>query len=64
MDEEQKLGIKLIIKEAKEITVLTKEIAPFQATVIDSIFFKYTIQDTSDLENMLLLLRISNRKDL
>ena len=62
--EEQKLGIKLSIKEAKEITQLTKEMAPLQATVVDSLFFKYTIQDTSDLENMLLLLRVSNRKDL
>ncbi len=62
--EHHKLGIKLTIKEAKPITQLTKEMEPFQATVTDSIFFKYTISDTSDLENMLLLLNISKRKDL
>mmetsp|Transcript_36906 Transcript_36906/g.48500 ORF Transcript_36906/g.48500 Transcript_36906/m.48500 type:complete len:224 (+) Transcript_36906:560-1231(+) len=37
---------------------------PFQATVADSIFFKYTIEDKSDLENLLLLLNISKKKDL
>ena len=37
---------------------------PLHATVTDSLFFKYTIEDTTDLEHMLLLLRISKRKDL
>ena len=37
---------------------------PIQTTVTDSLYFKYTIEDTSDLENMLLLLNVSNRKDL
>ena len=37
---------------------------PFETTVTDSLYFKYTIEDTSDLENMLLLLNVSNRKDL
>ena len=37
---------------------------PFTTTVADSIYFKYTIEDISDLEQMLLLLNISKRKDL
>lgn len=52
------------MKEAKPIKTLTKDMAPFEATVTDSLFFKYTIEDTSDLENMLLLLNVSKRKDL
>ena len=62
--EEQKLGIKLSIKEAKVITQLKKEMPPLNATVVDSLYFKYLIEDNSDLENMLLLLRVSKRKDL
>ena len=62
--EEQKLGVKVGIKEAKAIQLLTKEMPPFEATVVDSLYFKYTIEDTSDLENMLLLLNVSKRKDL
>ena len=37
---------------------------PLQATVTDSLFFKYTIENTADLENMLLLLNISKKEDL
>ena len=37
---------------------------PMETTVTDSLFFKYTIEDTSDLENMLLLLNVSKKKDL
>ena len=62
--EEQKLGVKVGIKEAKAIQSLNKEMPPFEATVNDSLFFKYTIEDTTDLENMLLLLNVSKRKDL
>ena len=62
--DEQKLGIKLSIKEAKPITKLHKEMAPIEATVSDSVYFQYTIEDTSDLEQMLLMLNISKRKDL
>ena len=32
--------------------------------MVDSIFFKYSIQDTSDLENLLLLLNVSQRQNL
>lgn len=49
---------------AKPITVLTKEMEPITATVTDSVYFKYTIEDTSDLEQMQLLLNISKRKDV
>ena len=52
------------IKEAKPITELSSLAAPLQTTVTDSVFFKYTIQDTSDLENLLLLLNVSKKKDL
>jgi hypothetical protein len=62
--EEHKLGIKVSLREAKHITLLEQDLAPTRATVIDSLFFKYVIQDTSDLENMLLLLNVSNRKHL
>jgi hypothetical protein len=62
--DEQRLGIKLNIKEAKEITELSNKSEPIPATVNDSVFFKYTIQDVSDLENMLLLLNVSKKKDL
>ena len=37
---------------------------PLSVTVQDSVFFKYTIEDTSDLEQMLLLLNVSKKKDL
>ena len=61
--EHQKLGILLTFKEAKPIASLNL-LAPLTATVSDSLFFKYQIQDTTDLENLLLLLNISNRKHL
>ena len=42
--EEQKLGVKLTIKEAKPITCLPKNmLEPIRATVADSAFFKYEI---------------------
>lgn len=62
--EEHKLGIKVSLREAKQIILLGKDQGPTTATVTDSLFFKYVIQDTSDLENMLLLLNVSNRKHL
>ena len=37
---------------------------PLEATVTDSLFFKYTIENKADLENMLLLLNVSKRNDL
>ena len=55
----------MAIKEAKEITRLSNaDTGPVTATVTDSLFFRYDIEDTSDLENLLLLLNISNRKHL
>ena len=60
----QRLGIKLTLKEAKPITELSNSQGPITSTVTDSVFFKYTIQDLSDLDNQLLLLNISKRKDL
>ena len=37
---------------------------PIRATVEDSAFFKYEIQNNADLENLLLLFNVSKRKDL
>ena len=37
---------------------------PIETIVTDSLFFKYNIENTHDLENMLLLLNVSKKKDL
>ena len=37
---------------------------PLEVTVNDSLFFKYTIDEKTDLEDKLLLLNVSNREDL
>ena len=37
---------------------------PLDVTVTDKLFFKYFIEDVSDLDNILLLLNLSNKKDL
>ena len=52
------------LRIAKEITNLSNSMAPLNVTVSDSVFFKYTIEDLSDLENLLLLLNVSNKTDL
>ena len=59
-DEEHKFGVQIHAKEAKPVIMLTNE--PATVTVHDSIFFKYVLQDTSDLERLFLLLNVSNRK--
>ena len=58
------LGVKISVREAKPITMLNSESTSTTATVTDSMFFKYTIANTSDLENLLLLINVSNRKHL
>ena len=62
--QEQLVGLKIQLKVAKEITELSNSMPPLSATVTDSLFFKYTIEDLSDLENLLLLLNVSNKRDL
>ena len=62
--EEHKIGIQVLIKEAKPVIMLENEADPTTVTVHDSAFFKYVLQDTSDLERLFLLLNVSNRKRL
>ena len=42
--------------------MLENEADPTTVTIHDSAFFKYVLQDTSDLERLFLLLNVSNRK--
>ena len=54
----------MTIKDAKPIVQL-RHGESTQATVMDSMFFKYVIEEnTSELEHLLLLLNLSKRKDL
>ena len=52
------------VKEARPLTSLSNDGEPTTATVHDSVFFKYVIQDASDVERLFLLLNVSNRKRL
>lgn len=61
---DQKVGLRVELKEAKNITVLKPLLQPVDATVTDSAFFKYTIEDVSDLDNLHLLLNVSKKRDL
>lgn len=61
---EHKIGVQIQVKEAKPVTLLTNEGDPLTATVHDCVFFKYVLQDTSDLERLFLLLNVSNRTRL
>ena len=63
-DEEHKIGVQINVKEAKPVVLLANDGEPTTATVHDSVFFKYVLQDTSDLERLFLLLNVSNRKRL
>ena len=51
------------MKEAKAVKTIRPQRA-IQATVTDSLFFKYMIQDTSDLERMQFLLKVSQKENL
>ena len=62
--EEHKFGIQILVKEAKPVVLLENTADPTPVTVHDSAFFKYVLQDTSDLERMFLLLNITNRERL
>ena len=62
--EEHKIGVQILVKEAKPVVLLENAADPVTATVHDSAFFKYVLQDTSDLERLFLLLNVSNRKRL
>ena len=52
------------MKEAKPLTILSNDGPAVTLKVKDSAFFRYNIEDTSDLERHFFLLNLSNRKDI
>ena len=62
--EEHHIGIAVYLREAKPIIQLKHSDPPLHTDVKDCMFFMYSIEDTSDLERLLLLLNVTNRKNL
>ena len=56
-------GVKVSMTEAKAVKLLRPDLE-VQATVVDSLFFKYMVQPGADFESMRLKLRLSQKQNL